>query len=178
LKFERLKRYYYLRLMRLREEPHELALGTALGIFSAMLPIMPFHMALAIGLAIFFRASKITAAVGCWFCNPLNWYILYFMNYKIGAFVLRLSEDNKGLYAAMRTIRDSHGKWELISRITSSSSHILGAFIVGGLIMGAVAAIPTYFIFLKLFNLFAVWRIKHKEHKHWWNRKSRNIRKP
>jgi uncharacterized protein len=175
LKFDRLKRYYYLKIMRLKEEPHELAMGMALGIFSAMLPIMPFHMALAIGLAIFFRASKISAAVGCWVSNPLNWYIFYFLNYRIGAFVIRLSADNRGFHAAMRAIRSSHGKWELISKITSSSGDIFTAFIVGGLIMGAIAAIPSYFIFLKLFSLLEAWRIKHKEHKHWWNRKSRKI---
>jgi uncharacterized protein len=164
--------------MRLREEPRELALGMALGIFSAMLPIIPLHIALAIGLAILFRASKITAIVGCWVSNPLNWYVFYFLNYQIGAFVLRFSEDNQGLYAAMRAIRESHGKWELISRITSSSGHIFAAFIIGGLIMGTISAVPSYFIFLKLFNLFHAWRVKHKEHNHWWNRKSRHISKP
>lgn len=163
--------------MRLREEPRELALGMTFGIFSSMLPIMPFHIAFAIGLAIFFRASKITAVVGCWVSNPLNWYILYFLNYQVGAFVLRLSEDNRGFHAAMRAIRNSHGKWELISSLSSSSGHIFAAFIIGGLIMGVIAAVPSYFVFLKLFSLMEKWRIKHKDNKHWWNRKHLHIRK-
>ncbi len=71
MKFNRQIRYYYLRFIRLRGQPHDLALGMAMGIFCGMLPIIPFQTALAVTLAIFFKGSKITAALGTWVSNPL-----------------------------------------------------------------------------------------------------------
>jgi uncharacterized protein len=141
----------------LKEEPHELALGMTLGIFTAMLPIMPFHMALAVALALFFRVSKITAAIGCFVSNPFNWYILYLLNYKIGAFILGLSGDNKGFSSLMKSLQTTTGHLELIHKFAASSGIIIAAFIIGGLIMGIIAAFPSYFIFLKIFTLIKDW---------------------
>ena len=165
MKFERLTKYYFLRVMRLKEEPHELALGMAIGIFSGMLPILPFHIALAVALALFLKASKVTAAIGCLASNPFNWYILYLLNYRIGAFILRFSEDNKGFSSLMESLRTIEGHWELILKIVFSSGNILAAFIIGGIIMGTIASIPSYFIFLKLFSVIKIWRDKRKDRK-------------
>ena len=91
--FERQIRYYYLRFIRLRGEPHELAMGMAFGIFSGMMPILPFQTALAVALALFFKGSKIAAALGTWVSNPLNWYFLYYYSYKLGALIYNLGFD-------------------------------------------------------------------------------------
>lgn len=150
-------------MIRLKGEPHELALGISIGIFSAMLPILPFHIALAVTLALFFKASKITAVIGCFASNPFNWYILYLMNYKIGSFVLGLSGDNKGFSSIVGSVLDSEGAMEVITRLISSSGIMIAAFIIGGLIMGAAASVPSYFIFLKVFDSIKTWRNKKKE---------------
>ena len=165
MEFKRLSKYYYLRIIRLKGEPHELAMGMALGIFSGMLPIMPFHIALAVALALFFRASKITAAIGCWVSNPFDWYILYFLNYKIGSFLLGLSGDNRGFSSVMEYVRDSEGPLQVISRIASSSGNMIAVFLIGGLIMGTIASIPSYFIFLKIFSFIKAWKQKKREFK-------------
>jgi len=149
-------------MMRLKGEPHELALGMAIGIFSAMLPILPFHIALAVALALFFKASKITAVIGCFASNPLNWYILYFMNYKIGTSIFGLSGDDKGFSSIMGHVFDSEGALEVITRLISSSGIIIAAFVIGGLLMGITASIPAYFIFLKAFSMIKEWRIKRR----------------
>jgi uncharacterized protein (DUF2062 family) len=165
LKYTRFPRYYFLKMIRLKGEPHELALGMAIGILCAMLPILPFHIALAVALALFFKASKITAVIGCFASNPFNWYILYFMNYKIGTSVLGLSGDDKGFSSIMGHVFESEGALEVITRLISSSGIIIAAFIIGGLLMGAAASIPAYFIFLKVFSLIKDWRIKRRSKK-------------
>jgi uncharacterized protein len=167
LKFERLARYYLLKIIRLKGEPHELAMGMTIGVFVAMLPIMPFHIILAVALALFFRASKITAVIGCWASNPFNWYIVYFLNYRIGAFVLGLKGDNKGFASIIESMHHSEDAMELVTRIASSSGNIIAAFLIGGIIMGIAAAIPSYFIFLKVFGMIKDWRRKRKERKIW-----------
>ena len=67
--YERQLKYYYIRFLRLRGEPHELALGMAIGVFSGMMPILPFQIALAVTLALLFKTSKITAALGTFYIH-------------------------------------------------------------------------------------------------------------
>jgi uncharacterized protein (DUF2062 family) len=171
LDLSRFSRYYFLRFVRIKGDPHDLALGMALGIFSAMLPIIPLHIALAVALALVFRVSKITALIGVWISNPFNWYILYFFNYRIGAFILNLHEDNRG-FSSIMSMETSEWTMDTILRIAHASWDIIAALVVGGLIMGVAAAVPSYFIFLRLFNLIRDWRQKIKERRSGkkWNR--------
>lgn len=156
--FQRQIRYYYLRFIRLRGEPHDLALGMALGIFSGMMPTLPSHTVMAVALAIFFKASKITAALGTWVSNPLNWCILYYLNYKLGAFLLRIPEQ-KGLIASVMTAVQSDGESMVVmDQILGAGGLTITAFLVGGLVMGIVSAVPAYFIFLRVFKYIRIWR--------------------
>jgi uncharacterized protein len=158
-------KYFYLRLLRLKGEPHELALGMAAGVFAGMLPIIPFHIALAVALALCLRASKITAALGTWISNPLNWYFLYLYEYKFGAYLLGL----EGGYEIIKTVMASINRGDKIAVIWntlfSSGVEIASALMIGGIIAGAVAALPAYFLFLWLFRKVKIWRQKRKEKK-------------
>ena len=149
--------------MRLRGEPHELSIGMSFGIFSGMLPIIPFHTAFAVALALFFKGSKIAAAIGVWVSNPLNWYILYYLNYRIGAFILGLSENHKGFSSLMESIRNMGEGLSLLKEIVGASSSIIAAFVIGGILMGICASLPSYFIFLRLFRFINTWRAMKKD---------------
>jgi hypothetical protein len=165
LKLERRAKYYLLRFVRLRGEPDELALGIAFGIFIGMLPIIPFHTASAVALALVFRGSKITAAIGVWVSNPLNWYVLYYLNYRIGAFILGLSRDNRGFSSVMESIKQGEEGMSFILSIAHASSEIIAAFIIGGVVMGVLAAAPSYFMFLKIFSVLREWRRMRRKKK-------------
>lgn len=163
-------RYYCLRFTRLRGEPRELALGIAFGIFTGMMPIMPFQTALAVALALFFRVSKITAALGTWISNPLNWYFLYYSNYKIGALILNLSEKNRDFSSIMASIGRGDEVIVIIGKIAGAGSAIIAAFLIGGIFLGSVSAIPSYFIFLRLFSFIRDWRERRRERRRWLKR--------
>jgi len=162
LKYSRQIRYYYLRFTRLRGEPHELALGIALGVFSGMLPIVPFQMALAVALALLFKGSKITAALGTWVSNPANWYFLYSYSYRIGAYLLGVSEKSVIFRSVMESIRQGEEPLEIIAKIFGAGGAIMGSFFVGGLVMAVVCALPSYFIFLNIFQRLRNWRRRRK----------------
>ena len=142
----------------------------AVGIFIGMLPIIPFQTALALAIAVFFRTSKITAVLGTWISNPLNWYILYYLSYKLGAFVLMLPEKNASFRAIMNAVQSGSDVWLIVENLLSSGGLIVSAFLIGGLIMGTVASIPSYFIFLRFFRYLRVWRKARKEKRKWKNR--------
>ena len=163
--FSRQIKYYFLRLTRLRGEPHELAIGMALGIFAGMMPIMPFQIALAITLALFFRGSKITAALGTWVTNPLNWYFMYLYSYKIGASILRITGKNGIISSFMDSIQQAEGSLQVIVKIAGAGTTIISSFLVGGFAMGLVTAIPSYFILLRFFQFVRRWRQKRRDRK-------------
>jgi uncharacterized protein (DUF2062 family) len=144
--FKRQLKYFYLRLLNLKGEPHELALGMAIGIFSGMMPVLPFQIALAIAIALCFKASKITAAIGTWVSNPLNWYFVYFFDYKLGAYLLGLQGGHEIIKKVMDSI-NRHDEIAVIwNTLFSSGFAIVSALLIGGIITGIVAAVPSYFI--------------------------------
>jgi len=167
VKFSRQLKYYYLRFIRLRGNPDELALGIAFGVFVGMMPIMPFQIALAVTLAIFFKGSKITAALGTWISNPFNWYFLYFFSYKIGALILGLSEKNRGFSSIMESVRHGEEAMTVIGKLAGASGSIIAAFLIGGFVMGLIVALPAYFIFLRIFRLIRDWREARRKRKQW-----------
>ena len=167
MKFERQIKYYYLKLIALRDEPHELALGMALGVFTGMMPIIPFQTALAVTLAIFFKASKITAALGTWVSNPLNWYFLYYYSYKLGTFLLGLPERKAIFSSIMTAMKSGEAPMVLVAKIVGAGGTIVAAFLIGGLVMGIVSGPPSYLVSFHFFKYLKAWRRARKERRRW-----------
>jgi len=170
VKFERQIKYYYLKLIALRDEPHELALGMAIGVFSGMMPIIPFQTALAVTLALFFKASKITAALGTWVSNPLNWYFLYYYSYKIGIVLFGLPERKKIFSSIMAAMESGEAPMILVAKIIGAGGTIAAAFLVGGFVMGIVAGPASYLVSFQIFKYLKAWRQSRKERRAWRNR--------
>ena len=144
--------------MRLRGNPHDLALGIALGVFSGLLPVVPFQTALAVFLALVFGGSKITAALGTWVSNPFNWYLVYSLDYRIGAAILGLSEKSRGFSSVMAAIQRGEEGMGLVQTVLAAGGSIIAAFLLGGLILGFLIAPISYPLFLKVFRAIQQWR--------------------
>lgn len=168
MELKRLIRYYYLRFIRLRGEPHELALGMSFGIFTGMMPIMPVQMALAVALALVFKGSKLTAALGTWVSNPLNWYFLYYYSHKLGAYVLGMEGQQGPLFSSIMTsVRLGEDGIVIAEKILAAGELMVASFLTGGLIMAIGTAIPSYFIFLFIFRKIRAWRESRRGRKDW-----------
>ncbi len=163
--YERQLKYYYIRFLRLRGEPHELALGMAIGVFSGMMPVLPLQIALAVALALLFKASKITAALGTWASNPLNWYFIYLYDFKLGAYLLGVEGGHEILKSVMASISRGDEMAVIWGKLFSSGMTLASSLLVGGILIGTVTAVPTYFIFLKIFQKIREWRQKRKSQK-------------
>jgi len=143
--------------MRLKGHPRELALGTTFGIFAGMLPIIPFHMIVAVALSFFFKASKITAIAGTWICNPITIYHIYKYCYIIGSFVLGF--DHKIMLIGPVSDAINNGEYfRAVSAILNGGGLVVAAFLLGGVILGIIFAIPSYFGSLYFFKIFISWR--------------------
>ncbi len=159
--FHRRFQYIYLRLIKLRGGPHELALGMAFGIFAGMLPIIPFHTIVALSLAFAFKASKITATVGTLICNPVTIYLVYRYCYRIGSFILGFDHNTEILAPVVETINNG----ELLNAVTQvlgAGGMVVAAFLLGGIVLGIIFSVPSYFIFFYFFKAFISWRKSRK----------------
>ena len=169
MKIGRQLRYCYIRIRRLNGDPHVLALGFAFGVFSAMMPIIPFipfHTILALTLALFLGGSKITAIIGTWVSNPLDWYFQYKYSYKLGALILGISEKNGLFPSAIESMGQAEGPGGIFLEIMSTGSSVITALFLGGFIMGVILSIPSYFLFLRFFRSLRAWREKRRAHEH------------
>ena len=130
-------REFLWQLRELRGKPHEIALGMAIGVFIGITPTIPLHTILAVSLALLVGGSKLAAALGVWVSNPLSIPFFYYGSYRIGQLVLGLPgislPDDRSLLA-----------------MASLGGKIVGAMLLGGVILGIVPAIVAYVLTLKL----------------------------
>ena len=132
-----------------------------------MMPVMPFQMAFSVALALLFKGSKITAALGTWISNPLNWYFLYYFSYKLGAWILGMDGYNAMFKTIMKMVRSGEESMVIVHKILESGGLMVAAFLVGGIIMGTIVAFPSYFIFLYVFRHIHSWRKSRGEKRKW-----------
>lgn len=126
------------RAKKLQGDPHYIAMGMAIGVFIAVTPTIPFHTALALALAFIFRGSKPAAAIAVWVSNPVTIPIFYLGSYKVGNFILGNSVPFDPKYGS-------------ISELLKLGLDVTVVMVVGGIILGIVPGIATYFITRKIY---------------------------
>ncbi|MFW5837723.1 MAG: DUF2062 domain-containing protein [Desulfovibrionaceae bacterium] len=133
-RIKRKARYWYLRVVRLRATPHNIALGVALGIFIGFMPIIPFQSVVVITLALIFRASKLAAWLATFISNPLDMIPLYYLLFRVGDTVmpfegLRFDPSDLTMEGLLHT-----------------GAKVFAVMVAGGLVMGFPASIASYFV--------------------------------
>ena len=121
------------RLKELEGDPHHIAIGMAIGVFISVTPTIPFQTILAVALALVLRGSKIAAAIGVWFSNPVTVPFCYLGSYKVGTALLGHSSP-------------FNVEYESITELLNLGLVVPGAMIVGGAILGLFPGVAVYFI--------------------------------
>jgi len=129
------------RVKQLKGDPNFIAAGMAIGIFVGITPTFPFHTAIAIALAYFLRASKAAAAIGVWIGNPLTIPFIYMGSYKTGALILGTSLP-------------CDAKYTTFTELTKLGLEATIALLTGGIIIGILPAVASYFITRRLVKKF------------------------
>lgn len=91
--FQRLKRWlaaHHMTLMAIKDTPHSIALGSAIGIFFGFTPLMSMKTLLSIGVAWLFRSNKIAAAISVTLHDVMLPLMpaIYLWEYKMGMWAL------------------------------------------------------------------------------------------
>lgn len=141
--------YYWRRMLRVRATPHEVALGCAAGVFAACTPFLGFQMLLAGALALLLRVSVPAALIGTFVGNPLSWPAIWSASYIAGAWVLghdpayaaeHFTESANALSATLMAPSP-----EALDTAVVNLSPIIEPMVVGGLLVGLIAAVFSYY---------------------------------
>ncbi len=103
------------------------SLAFAIGFWAMYTPPLPWQMAIAGVLAIYFNANLPIAVALVWITNPVTWIPMYFVAYKAGAWVLGQGSFQFEQFSQLFSIEKA---WELGAPL------LLGCFILMNL--GAV----------------------------------------
>ncbi|MBA2125265.1 DUF2062 domain-containing protein [Hyphomicrobium methylovorum] len=141
--------YYWRRLLRIRATPHEVALGCAAGVFAACTPFIGFQMAMAGALAFLLRVSIPAAMLGTFIGNPLSWPAIWGASYVAGVWVL----GHDPAYATEHFVETANAlsktllepSPETLDTAVVTLSPFVEPMVVGGLLVGLVAALFSYY---------------------------------
>lgn len=142
-------RLFWRRVLLLRATPHEVALGFAIGVFCACTPFLGVQTLLAFALAFVLRVSMPAAILGTFISNPLSWPAIWSGSYIAGALLLgqdpayaadHLTDTANALGATL-----SAPSPETLNAAVDYLSPIVEPMVVGGLLVGLIAAIFSYY---------------------------------
>lgn len=139
-------RYYWLKFLRLQDDPKKLAWGMSLGVFIGMTPTMPFHTLLALSLAVFLGVSPVAVYLGIWVMNPVTVAPIYVAAYKVGKLLL----VNQGCLGFPENY-----DYASLLKVLWRGGLVLQ---VGGIIIALPPAILSYFL-----TLWAVQRYRQRK---------------
>jgi len=159
IKQSRWRRYLkriYERFVKIRGEPHKIALGFSLGLFVGMSPSMGVQMPIAIFIAALLKWNKISSAAGVWIKNPLTAPFIYSITYFTGARILGIK---KGFHPPAEM------DIGLLEKFAQKAPEIIWALLLGGLIIGIPLAVAGYYLSLAAVKQYQA-RLKQKLWKH------------
>jgi len=153
-------RYYYLRIIRLRGDPHVLARGVAIGIFVGITPTIPFHTILAIVLAFILRSSKIAALLFTVIVsNPITFFFQYYFSWRLGNWLTFKDLSWEKIQAILDLLSANTGFRETVIALSGLGQDALLVLLVGGMTL----ALPFSLVGYLLAYLFFSWLQKNKK---------------
>lgn len=144
----------FVRFVRLRGLPEEIAKGVALGIFVGMTPTFGFQMAIALFFAYLLKENRLAAILGVWITNPVTAPVIYSIEYEMGRILLSMpraslpAEFTWGAYADLG--------WDIMYPLW-----------VGGTLAGVILGALSYFVTLRMVPIVKTWRIQRWPRRHW-----------
>lgn len=115
---------------------HSVAQAFMIGLFAAFIPV-PFQMLIAAGLAIAIQANLPIAVALVWITNPLTMPVLFFLAYKLGAWILGMPPQALDVHISMT--------WLLHGLAATWKPFLLGC-LVSGLSLGAMGYVGMHLV--------------------------------
>jgi len=148
--FTRVLRYLYLRFIRLRGTPEDVARGMALGVFIGITPTMGVQMPLAFFFAMLLKENKMAAIIGVWISNPMTAIPIYTYSFKIGKYLLGTPDLRMPDFSS-------------INEVLALGYDFLAPLLLGSILAGIFSAAVAYVLTLRAYALVQLEREKIAE---------------
>ncbi|MGD9857306.1 MAG: DUF2062 domain-containing protein [Planctomycetaceae bacterium] len=137
-------------LLMLDDTPHNIALGSAIGVFVAFTPTVGIQMLLVLLIAALtrplFRFNKMAGVIAVYISNPLTMVPLYWFNYTIGRLYFP-STMSRREFAAIFQYDGFQEWWQAITKLFVDVGVPL---LFGSLLVAGVCSLATYPLMLRL----------------------------
>ena len=137
-------------ILRLRDDPHSIALGTAIGVFIGLTPTFGIQMLLVLLVGFLtgrlFRFNRFAALVAVYVSNPFTMLPIFWFNYRVGALFMR-AEISWDEFVHLFEYDGISNWWATFVNVFQ----VLGTpLVVGSLLVATFFALPTYPVMLRL----------------------------
>ena len=139
--WKRFLRYWYVRLLRINDNPRSIAMGVGLGLFIGFLVPIGLQTIVVIPVALKFKANKILSVAFTWVTNHLSVLIIYPIQCYVGSLVIFHPLKFEVLQNLFKKV-DSFGMFKKV--ICSVGTEIIVSFFVGGLLFGIITGVAGY----------------------------------
>jgi len=139
----RLRTFLYHSVLHADDPPHRLALGAAIGMFTAFTPTVGFQMMLSVCLAWALRANKAIGLPVVWISNPATMIPMYYSCYQVGRLILGRPSVPGRWWAELT--EPPPGWWSALSFYWSRLIEIAQPLWVGSVVLGILAGYVTYY---------------------------------
>ena len=143
--WKRAFKYTSLRVSRLSDSSHKIAIGLALGMAVSFSPIVGTHFLQVFFLAWLFRANVVAALIGTFAGNPWTYPFIWWGSIKFGAFLIGVF----GLPAA-DTLPAYVDFSVLLHLIAHEPLRVFLPWMLGGHVLAVISFFPAYMIYYRL----------------------------
>ncbi len=152
MNFLRLRQYYYLKFVRIKGSPFDIALGASIGALIGTMPVMPFHTLGIIAVCFITRSSAMAGLLSSLvISNPFTYMPLYYLCMVIGNCLTPYEISWNTIKNILTIIISGQGFTESIAILGSQGYQIFIVMLSGGLVLALPLAILTYIFTLRLF---------------------------
>ncbi|MBU0485032.1 MAG: DUF2062 domain-containing protein [Proteobacteria bacterium] len=159
--FNRIFRYYHLKLKRLKGDPENLARGVAIGTFIGITPTIPLHTILIIFICIFMKGSKVAGLLSSWLVsNPLTFFLQYYLSWKIGNWLTSRDLSWEKISQVLEIISSDAGFNATLNVLGRLGADALIVLVLGGCVLAIPISLISYFLSFGFFT-----KIRERNHK-------------
>ena len=150
--------YIMLRIKRMPDTPHRIALGVAIGIFVTFSPFFGLHFIYAAALALIIRANVLVSLIATFFGNPITFPFIGILSHRLGMIIMDEPGKRVGWPELRRGLGDFFAiPWRNFKAIFTSADVdwtgfgtaidlVILPYFIGGLIPGALFGAAGYFL--------------------------------
>ena len=141
--------YLSLRIRRLPDTPHRIALGLACGVLASFTPLFGFHFLVGALLAFLVRANVFASILGTFFGNPITFPFMVAISLRVGDIILArgLNSGNDQISINAWGHDNNLTTFEVFKEVLLEVySDNFMPYMVGGLTCGLLMALIVYFL--------------------------------